>query len=374
MRSPAVTRTCFRRRLGTELLEDRTQPSFLNFAAHVPGFLDAPAGLGTAGTFTPPGHSDGHPGLALGLTEVVQFSTPDRAAVLDLILPLPAASAANPDVILIVFPGQGGGSSGSDSGGGGSSAGNSGSGSGATGGSSTASGNTATVGTGDDHSFTPTSLVRAVSGTQFTTGSPVPAAATGSAAAILLPPNAGAATTAAGTTALIALPPGLGTNAAGGAGTVSPATPGNGASSAVMPSTLPFSLAPPSFPAIEGPHGPLLAAVAPLPHVPVPVEPVTPVAPAPTPAGPVATTPVATAEGTAAATTTAASADQLAATPEEEATPSRWTWFGATALAVGGLYWAARRYVRARRGNFLFRRRLAALPLGTILSTDLERL
>jgi hypothetical protein len=340
--------------------------------AHVPGFLDAPAGHGAAGAFTPPGHSDDHPGLALGLTEVVQFSTPGRAAVLDLILPLPAANAANSDVIVIVFPGQGGSSSGSDSGDDGSSAGGS-----AAGGSSSAGGSIATAGTGGDRSLTPISLVRAVSGTPFTTNNPVAtsiAAATGSALAILLPPNAGTATVAATGTTLVALPPGIGTNAAGTADTVSSATPFNGASAAVAPSTLPFGFAPPSFPAIEGPHGPVTVAVAPLPHVPVPVEPVTPAEPTPT-AEPPATTPVATAEATASATTTATSADQSAtATPEEEATTSRWTWFGAAALAVGGLYWAARQYVRARRGNLFFRRRLAALPLGTILSTDLERL
>jgi len=390
MRWPIPRTSSQRITLGIEQLEDRTQPSVLNLAVQDLSLFDAGPGRGHSDTFIPPGHAAGHPGLAAGITEFIELIPPGLASgsFSGLLVPLAAAQAGHSEVVIVIFPGVGDNPSPPDFGNGDGSKSGSGNGSGSQTDSGNGAGQSGAAG-GSDSSSTNSSSSGRVSNSSAGRAStaalgPVGAGTSEQAAASV---TGAAALPVAEVAAL--LPPDPNTPAPTPT-IVTPTIDRNALSLAAFvdvgrgdgPSVLPTFLTTGSVGAVAVTDRP----VAPEPRLapdhdginPAPVEP----APLPRLVGP-------SDEATGAATNPAvlslpaddagqtyaaavAELDSVVPAPVE-AGNSVWAWVGGAAATVAALgYWLTRHYRLGWKADALFRKKLAALPLGTVLSTDLD--
>lgn len=368
-----------RRWLGMETLEDRTQPASVN--AHVPAFLDGHPGLDHTATFAPPGLQVVHNATAAAHAHVTfgTGSPPGHASEQDfppIDLPGvgdPPGSGVTTGPIDVGDGGESGDvpapieSGGNTHGSGAPRPNNSGKG-----------GQSGNVGTGGDSGGVLTNAPTRVASsnaqqpiTQATVSSPLAdqsilAPADSTKGLVALPPDRESPTAQAspGETAVFTAPL-----------TADPIA-SNGELRSYLFSSIATSsveFAPDSLPVAPAPHT-LLSDGSNQEAVEL----------APSPRAQEATLPSEIAEtSTTLLSITNAGVDAVAEVTDaaltfvdgEEATPSNTRWWGiggvVSALAAGA-FWIARRQRLAWKADARFRRRIATLPKGSILSTDVE--
>ena len=395
MRWPIPRASSQRITLGIEQLEDRTQPSVLNLAVQDLPLFDAGPDRGHSDTFIPPGHAAGHPGLAAGITEFIELIPPGLAgsSFSGLLVPLAAAHAGHSEVVIVIFPGVGDNPSPPDLGDGDGSQSGSGSGSGSQTDSGNGAGQSGASG-GIDSSSTNSSSTGRVSNSSAGSAStaalgPVANTSGQSVASVAGAARISTTSVTASATAAALLPPDPSTPAPTPTN-VTPTIDRNALSLAAFvdvgrgdgPSVLPTFLTTGSVgavavtdrpvapePRLAPDHdgiNPALVEPAPLPRLVGPSDEATGAATNPA----VRSLPADEAGQTYAAAV--AELDSVVPAPVEEVN-SVWGWVGGAVATVAALgYWLTRHYRLGWKADALFRKKLAALPLGTVLSTDLD--